>query len=226
MSRNGSIFGAALAVSGILACGSLAKSQQVPDTATERASVNLVASAVRNAPAARSDDTSLTRPTEQTPSSFKVGGGDVLGILVWKEKDLSPTVTVRPDGNITMPLIGELHVAGLTPVQIEDMLQVQLKSLLLQPKVTVTVVEIHSLMVYITGEVGRPGAYPLNTQMTVLQLIAQAGGLTEFASKKHIRLLHRDSTQQATICNYGKMLHTEEPAANPVLSPGDTVIVQ
>jgi polysaccharide export outer membrane protein len=220
MSRHGSIFGAALAVTAILGCAGLADSQQVHETATEHVSSSLVASTVRN------DDAPLANASEQAPTSFKVGGGDVLGILVWKEKDLSPTVTVRPDGNITMPLIGEVHVAGLTPVQIEGLLQTQLKTLLLQPKVTVTVVEIHSLMVYITGEVGRPGAYPLNTQLTVLQLIAQAGGLTEFASKKHIRLLHGNSSQKATICNYGKMLHADDPTSNPVLSAGDTVIVQ
>jgi polysaccharide export outer membrane protein len=154
-----------------------------------------------------------------------VGSGDVLTISVWKEKDLSPTVTVRPDGKITMPLVGELLVAGLTPVQIEDLLQHRLETLLLQPKVTVTVTEIHSLMVYITGEVSRPGAYPLNTPLTVLQLIAQAGGLTEFASRKNIRLIHLKGPQQTTICDYKKMIHSEDSSGNPQLIPGDTVIV-
>ena len=133
---------------------------------------------------------------------------------------------MRKDRRLRVPpLVGELLVTGLTPVQIEDLLQHRLEAILVQPKVTVTVTEIHSLMVYITGEVTRPGAYALNTPLTVLQLIAQAGGLTEFASRKNIRLIHAKGPQQTTMCDYKKMIHAEDSTRNPQLIPGDTVIV-
>ena len=156
---------------------------------------------------------------------YVVGSGDVLSISVWKEKELSPTVTVRPDGNISIPLIGELTVVGLTPVQIEDLLQQRLESIVVHPRVTVTAVEIHSRMVYITGEVARPGAYPLNGPLDVLQLIAQAGGLTEFASRKKIRILPAGNRSQSIAFDYNKVIRSSELGHNFPLTPGDTVVV-
>ncbi len=171
----------------------------------------------------------VSSPSGPALPSFRVGGGDVLSILVWKEKDFSPTVTVRPDGRITMPVVGEVQVTGLTPIQIEELLRRQLETVIVDPQVTVTVVEVHSMMVYITGEVMRPGAYPLNTPLTVLQLIAQAGGFAEFASRKNIALVHpgvsSGAPHRSVTYSYKEMLHSEVPEHNPQLEPGDTVIV-
>jgi len=157
---------------------------------------------------------------------YAVGSGDVLNISVWQEKELSSVVTVRPDGNISMPLVGEIMVIGMTPIHVQDILQNRLESVVKHPRVTVTVVEIHSRMVYVTGEVTRPGAYPLNGPLNVLQLIAQAGGLTQFASRSNIRLLHSDRSQPDMVINYSRVLKASGGGGNPQLLPGDTVVVK
>ena len=165
-------------------------------------------------------------PTSSLRLPYTIGSGDVLGISVWKEKDLSSTVTVRPDGNISLPLIGEVTVTQLTPVEVEEILKTRLESLVVQPRVTVTVVEIHSRMVYITGEVARPGAYPLNAPLTVLQLIAQAGGLTQFASRKNIQLVRADASQKDITVNYRNLTKKNASGVNPQLYPGDTLVIR
>ena len=108
---------------------------------------------------------------------YVVGTGDVLRVNVWREPELSQTVVVRPDGKISLPLVDEVQVSGLTPRQIQELLQEKWKSFLTTPQVTIGVSEIHSRMVYITGEVIKAGAYPLLNRITVLQLIARAGQL-------------------------------------------------
>src|SRR5579859_1772848 len=110
-------------------------------------------------------------------SEYVVGEGDLLRINVWKEPEISQSVTVRPDGNISLPLINEFRVAGLSPREIQELVTDKLKSVLTNPQVTVTVAEVRSKMVYVTGEVGKPGAYSIVAPMNVLQLIARAGGL-------------------------------------------------
>lgn len=166
-----------------------------------------------------------TANTSLSTNVYTIGGGDVLSIAVWKEKDLSPTVVVRPDGKISVPLLGEIAVTGLSPIQVEDLLRARLDTIVVNPRVTVTVVEIHSRMVYITGEVVRPGAYPLNTPLDMLQLIAQAGGLTEFASRKKIRLIRANATGREEPFDYNKMIRSNDPGIRSVLNPGDTVVV-
>lgn len=156
---------------------------------------------------------------------YTIGSGDVLNIQVWKEKDLSQTVVVRPDGKISLPLLGEVYVVGKEPSQLEELIQTRLQTMVVQPRVTVTVAEIHSRMVYITGEITRPGAYPLNTPITVLQLIAQAGGLTEFASKKKIHVLRAGGPAGGIWVNYKSLLQGSDPNRNLQLNPGDTVVI-
>jgi polysaccharide biosynthesis/export protein len=104
-----------------------------------------------------------------TPSDFVIGESDVLNVNVWKEPEISQSVVVRPDGKISLPLIGEVLVSGLTPVQAQTLLANKLQSILTNPQVTVTVTEIRSRVVSITGEVAKPGAYPLLVPTTVLQ---------------------------------------------------------
>ena len=190
------------------------------ETGTEEGASHAAGSAV---PADISHPRASTIATLNVP--YTVGSGDLLSISVWKEKELSPTVTVRPDGKISMPLIGEITVTGMTPVQVGAVLKSRLESIVIDPRVTVTVAEIHSRMVYITGEVGRPGAYPLNTPLDVLQLIAQAGGLTEFASRKKIRIVKANSTDKGIRFDYTSVLRSGDPSRNVPLAPGDTVVV-
>src|SRR2546421_7620854 len=161
-----------------------------------------------------------------TPSDFVIGESDVLNVNVWREPEISQSVVVRPDGKISLPLIGEVPVSGLTPVQAQTLLANKLQSILTNPQVTVTVTEIRSRMVSITGEVAKPGAYPLLVPTTVLQLITNAGGLGQFATKKGIFVLRTvDGKQQRIPFNYSRVIKGEKAEQNILLYPGDTVVV-
>lgn len=163
---------------------------------------------------------------EVKPEEYAVGESDVLRVNVWKEPEVSQTVVVRTDGSISLPLINEVKVSGLTPLRIQELVAEKLKSFLTNPQVTVTVVEIHSKRAFITGEVARPGAYPLNTETTVLQLIAQAGGFTPFAKKDGIVLLRFENGKQERLkFKYKEVVQGKKTEQNVALRPGDTVVV-
>jgi polysaccharide biosynthesis/export protein len=123
-----------------------------------------------------------------------------------------------------MPLVSEVDVAGLTPEAAQQMLTERLNKLVHKPRVTVTVQEIHSRMVYITGEVQRPGAYPLMDVMNVVQLVARSGGLTDFAKQKRMYVLRAGTSARVDV-NYEKVLKGQAPQQNVELAPGDTVVV-
>jgi polysaccharide biosynthesis/export protein len=157
---------------------------------------------------------------------FTIGPEDVLGILVWREQDVSGDVTVRPDGMITLPLIRDVKAAGLTPNQLADRIQEALREFITDASVTVVVRQMHSRKVFITGEVARPGAYPLVSSMTVMQLIAVAGGLTEWAKPGNISIMRVESGRTRTFpFDYKNVANGKKPAQNIVLKPGDTVVV-
>ena len=153
-----------------------------------------------------------------------IGPGDVLHISVWNEPQLTVTATVRPDGKITIPLLYEVTVSGMTPDGLQKDFTEKLARYVHKPHVTVTVQEIHSRMVFITGEVQRPGAYPLVSTMNVVQLVARSGGLTDFAKQKKIYVLRADKTTRIDV-NYEKALKGQAPQQNIDLAPGDTVVV-
>ena len=164
--------------------------------------------------------------TAAAPADYVVGSGDVLSIVVWHEKELSTSVMVRPDGKVTVPLVGEVQVAGLSPTQVEALVRERMGNILVNPQVWVSVSEVRSRTVYITGEVARPGAYPLNSRLDVLQLIAQAGGLTEFAKRKKIRIVHAgESYASSEPINYSKLFVASTRGAQYLLAPGDTVVI-
>ncbi len=160
------------------------------------------------------------------PDEYIVGEADTLHINVWKEAELSETVVVRPDGKISLPLVNEMKVSGMTPSQIQQLLTDRLKAYLMAPQVTVTVTEIHSKSVYITGEVLRAGEYPLLSPVTVLQLIARAGGLTAYANRRGIFVLREaDGKQVRYPFDYNDVIRGKSAAENIDLKPGDTVVV-
>lgn len=160
-------------------------------------------------------------------NEYVVGTGDVLRINVWREPELSQTVVVRPDGKISLPLVDEVQVSGLTPRQIQELLQEKWKSFLTTPQVTIAVSEIHSRMVYITGEVVKAGAYSLLIPITVLQLIARAGGFTQFADRKNIIIMRKKNGNEARFrFNYNMVIQGRRIDQNLVLEPGDTVVVR
>lgn len=157
---------------------------------------------------------------------YVVGEGDVLHIDVWQEAEVSHSVVVRPDGKVSLPLINEVQVSGMTPLQIQTMIANKLTAFVNQPKVTVTVTEIHSKRAFITGEVTRPGEYPLNTEVTVLQLIAEAGGFTPFAKTGNIMVLRTmNGVQQRLRFRYKDVVQGRNTTQNIVLQSGDTVVV-
>lgn len=161
------------------------------------------------------------------PEDYVVGDSDVLKIDVWKEPEISQTVVVRPDGKISLPLVNEVKVSGMSTSQIQVLLTSKLRSFLTDPKVTIIVVQIQSKKVYITGEVGRPGPYSLVSPMTTLQLITAAGGFSSFAKRRNILILREiDGKQIRYRFDYVDFVHGRHPEQNIVLRPGDTVIVR
>ncbi len=126
---------------------------------------------------------------------YVIGLQDVLLINVWREPELSVQVVVRPDGKITMPLIDELDASGLTSKNLKDVITEKLKKYVTAPTVTVVVSEINSQIVSVIGHVSRPGAYPLGSPITVVELLARAGGFREFANQKKVRIVRKGSTQ-------------------------------
>jgi polysaccharide export outer membrane protein len=158
-------------------------------------------------------------------SQFTLGAADVIRVNVWKNADLSQTVTVGPDGFVSLPLLGDVHAAGMTANQLAQALSSRLSSYVVSAQVTVSVVDIRSRQVYVMGQVGKPGGYPLIAPITVLQLIAQAGGLTTFANRKGIFILRGSKGDlQRLKFNYISAIHGDVNQ-NINLQPGDTVIV-
>ena len=123
------------------------------------------------------------------PTDYVIGPDDVLGVVFWRDTDMSGDVTVRPDGNITLPLLRDIKAAGLRPDELREQIQKAASKFIEDPNVTVVVRQINSRNVFITGNVARPGPYPVSGHMTVLQLISVAGGLTEFADAKKIMIM-------------------------------------
>lgn len=165
-------------------------------------------------------------PSVAVEPGFTIGPEDVLGVIVWRETDVSGDVTVRPDGMITLPLIRDVRAAGLTPNELADRIQASLREFIAETSVTVVVRQLNSRKVFITGEVAKPGAYPLSSAMTVMQLIAIAGGITEFADANAISVLRVEGAQAKTLpFAYKDVAKGKKPGQNIQLKPGDTVVV-
>ena len=159
--------------------------------------------------------------------SYVIGEADVLSIDVWKEKEISQTIPVRPDGKISLPLIGEIQASGLTPMQLQDNITQDLKAYIDNPEVTVIVDNPISHQFNIVGQVARPGAYPLTESMTVLDAIAEAGGFKDFAKQTKIYVL-RPSPGGIRVripFNYKKVIKGANLQENVPLKPGDTIVV-
>jgi polysaccharide export outer membrane protein len=154
---------------------------------------------------------------------YIIGADDLLEIVFWRDKDMSAEVVVRPDGKISLPLINEIMAAGLTPTDLRVRITAEASRYLEQPQVTVVV---NSRRVYITGEVGKPGPYPLTTPMTVLQLIAAAGGLSDYARREDIIIMRTENGIPRTYTfDYESVSRRRKLGQNILLKPGDTVVV-
>ncbi len=159
------------------------------------------------------------------PSRYVIGLDDTLQITVWKEPSLSGNIPVRPDGMISLALLGDVPAAGMTPMLLGGDITTRLKKFLTDPNVTVTVVSVHPKQIYLIGEVGRVGALPLTPDMTPLQAISAAGGLSPFADAKHVYILRGEAGKQKKIAfNYKVALKTGNEQGVTLL-PGDTIVV-
>jgi polysaccharide export outer membrane protein len=163
-----------------------------------------------------------------TTADYRLSAGDKLRIEVYKDTQLSQSLQVRPDGKITLPLVGDIAAAGRTSVELRDAIAGALDEYIAKPVVTVIVTETTPQVVYVTGEVNKPGALPLNNgQMSIIQAIAMAGGFTDFANKKDVRVLRKGSTGMQTLrFNYKDAVDDDNRSEPMPLLPGDTVIVK
>src|SRR5467141_4829700 len=144
--------------------------------------------------------------------AYKIGPQDILKIDVWKEEQLTRTVPVRPDGKITLPLLNDVQAVGLAPMELANEISEQLKKFINNPQVTVSVTEINSRRVYVTGEVMKGGAFALLPHMTVLQALSSSGGFTQFARIKNIYVLRTEGGKPVKIpFNYREAVKGKNP---------------
>ena len=169
----------------------------------------------------------VIRPADMAiPGNYVIGADDVLEIVYWRDKEMSTDARVRPDGRIALPLINEVVAAGLTPEELQKKITEESKKYIEDASITVVVKEINSLKVFITGQVGKPGPYSLTSAMTVIQLVAVAGGLNEYADAKNIMIMRKDGNKQISLkFNYREVASGKKLQQNIELKPGDTVVV-
>jgi polysaccharide biosynthesis/export protein len=188
--------------------------------------------AVGQAQAPPSMPATATRAPLASPAStgastdYVIGPTDVLSVVFWREKDLSLDVVVRPDGKISLPLLNDVQAAGFTPEQLRRVLGEAAKRFLEEPVVTIVVKQVNNNRVFITGEVQHPGPFVLPGPATVLQLLAMAGGFTDFADRKHILITRLENGAQRSFSfNYDDVVKHRALEQNILLKPGDTVVV-
>ena len=154
---------------------------------------------------------------------YLIGVGDVLRINVWKEPDLTLEATVRLDGMITVPLLGDVPAAGRVPSQLASSLVSELDRFVEKPRVTVSVAQATSARVFVVGQMMRPGEFPLTGRMTVLKALALAGGFKEFARPDSIVIVREDQT--VLPFNYKRVTDGKDMSQNVLLAAGDTIVV-
>jgi polysaccharide export outer membrane protein len=182
--------------------------------------------AQKSPPAAGTPAKPAAEAKATTPGEYRIGPQDLVRIDVWKEPDISRTIPVRPDGKISLPLMNDVQAAGLTAMELAGSIREGLTKYITSPQVTVTVTEINSRRVYVTGEVMRPGAQPLLPNMTALQALTSSGGFTQFARTKNIYVLRtEDGKQVKHPFNYKAVLDGKNPEDNIQLQPGDVIVV-
>lgn len=160
-------------------------------------------------------------------AGYKIGPGDVIRISVWKHDEVSQTVTVRPDGAVSMPLFGEIMAEGKNVDEVAaDIAKRATKYFADQPPITVQVTEVRSYKIYVVGEVQRGGEFTPNHQVTVVQGLALAGGFTRLASEDEIVIVRKDARGERRIpFSYSAVVKTGDLQQNLLLQTGDTVIV-
>ena len=181
----------------------------------------------QDAPAAAPAATVPAAPANAAAAApdYVIGPLDVINVNVWNEANLTATLPVRPDGKISLPLLGDVEAAGMTPSQLADSLKEKLKKYVADPRVVVVVTAINSKRIYLLGEVSHSGAMPMLPGMTVLQALSTAG-IGQFAHTKKIYVLRTQNGKQEKLpVNYPKLVKGEGMEQNYALQPGDTIVV-
>jgi polysaccharide biosynthesis/export protein len=164
--------------------------------------------------------------TDRPEDEYRIGPEDILQISVWKNEAISRTVAVRPDGKVSLPLVNDVTATGLTPMEFRDVLVNKLTEYVSNPEVSVMVLEAHSFKVSVLGEVSKPGRYEFKSRATVLDAIALAGGLNQFASRRAIVVLRPEGNGNKRLpFNYNKAVSAGGEQENFYLRPGDVVVV-
>ncbi len=179
-------------------------------------------------PASAQESAKAAGEPNHTPdaAAYRIGPEDVLQISVWKNEGMSRTVPVRPDGMVSLPLLNDVQAVGLTPMQLREVLMKKFAEYEPNPEISVIVQEVRSFKVSVIGEVARPGRFELKSRATVLDVLAQAGGLKEFASRSRIVVLRpQGTTMKRILFNYNKVVSADGEQENVVLQPGDIVVV-
>jgi polysaccharide biosynthesis/export protein len=167
----------------------------------------------------------IPNPSQPSEEFYLIGPGDLIGINVWKEPTLSGTVKVRPDGYVTLPLINELQVTGMTTANLRKTLEDKYKEFTVDPFVTIRIEGIASAEVFMVGQVGKPGAFPLIGNETILQLLTRSGGLSVFADRSNIRVVRREKDKITEyVVDYDAILKGDL-RQDILLRPGDRIIV-
>ena len=183
-------------------------------------------------PSAGTGPDTLAKAAEKSPlivtQDYIIGPEDVLEITIWKNQDLSKVVAVRPDGRISLPLIGEVTAVGRTPAQLTEEISAKLKEYKENPQVSIVVKEVNSYSIFVLGEVTKPGRYPLKSKTTLLQGVTIAGGFTEKAARNKLvvfRFGANGSGQEKIKASYDDIVLRDGSLQNIELKPGDTVVV-
>ena len=175
---------------------------------------------------APADAAAEPQPVQDLDPNYILGTDDAIMVHVWKEPTISGPLVIRPDGRISLPLVGDLPAAGLTPMALATSISDNLKKFINDPSVTVTVTAVNSRKLFFIGEVMHSGAIPLTRPLTMLQAIAAAGGLTPYANKKKIVIQRTVNGKTVFIpFNYDKALKLGDEQG-VVLAPGDTIVVR
>lgn len=166
-------------------------------------------------------------PKVSAADDYRIGANDVVDISVWKEPELSRTVPVRPDGKISLPLIGELAAEGKTASELDNLITERLKGFLTRPEVTVIVQQINSQHYFVIGEVERPGSYPLNSATNVVQALAAAGSFKEWAHTNDVRIFRHGESNRIELVHFNYKAWTKKKGQinPPELKNGDLVMV-
>jgi polysaccharide export outer membrane protein len=173
----------------------------------------------------------LNEATRPVSKEFMLGPEDVLEVTVWRNQDLSRTVVVRPDGKISLPLIGDVQASGLNSSQVAAKIAARLTEFKENPNVSVSLKEVNSYFIFVLGEVLKPGKYPLKSYATVLQGVSMAGGFTQFASKNKMQVIRTytnddgKENQTRIPVPYNEMVSGKGKIENFILKSGDTIVV-